>query len=495
MGMAGGAYKADKERAQLALQARQIANQSAQAHQNALLRQQELELRKKAREDSIAMHNRELEARDRQRGFENDLRQQQLDANIEHQRRVDDIALRSAERADALLQQRLAKQSQVYSGYEKMAKQAKAQQEERQALGASAVASVMKLAMKSGGKNEKGELQKGMVPMYALQALNRDMGFDGENQGFVSGGYTSNGDFFLQFAQKDPQSGQMVTRPQVISPIDQYRIMHQQQGIFDNSDRGSMAAQLKKSGFRDDEILLASGINQTQLEQMRKLAAAKQTQDTTLKDRMAGLSMIKDFLDKTADLDEATEKSLRGAYQNGIMQLASQYAPKPPEPGKNAPMMNEDGTLTLPNGTTLRKDQEYTNPQDGKKYIWRGGDPKNFEAMASGEQQNGNKPTERQPGYEMEGDDPAGDENPAETNPAGGEQPTPPQGGGMAGGAAGGAGGSAPAGGGDEAKAMYDRLKSRGLIDKSMSLEDFTRQFNDDNEPEEEMPPMGGEME
>lgn len=529
MGMAGGAYKADKERAQLALQARQIANQSTQARQNAILRQKEIDLRKQAREDSIAMHNRELEVRDRQRGFENDLRQKQLDANIEHQRRVDDIALRAAERADALLQQRLAKQSQVYSGYEKMAKQARAQQEERQALGASAVASVMKLALKSGGKNEKGELQKGMVPMYALQALNRDMGFDGENQGFVSGGYTSNGDFFLQFAQKDPQSGQIVTRPQVISPIDQYRIMHQQQGIFDNSDRGSMAAQLKKTGFRDDEILLASGINQTQLEQMRKLATAKQTQDTTLKDRMAGLSMIKDFLDKTADLDEATEKSLRGAYQNGIMQIASQYAPKAPEPGKNAPMMNEDGTLTLPNGTTLRKDQEYTNPQDGKKYIWRGGDPKNFEAMAGGDNGSGAQGGENglqkygdqgkgrdtmtdsefsarrahqaqyygkvQPGYEMEGDDTAGGENTEETNPAAVEQPTPTKGGGMAGGAAGGAGGAAHAGGGDEAKVMYDRLKSRGLIDKDMSLEDFTRQFNEENEPEEEMQQTGGEME
>lgn len=95
----------------------------------------------------------------------------------------------------------------------------------------------------------------------------------------------------------------------------------------------------------------------------------------------------------------------------------------------------------------------------------------------------------------MEGDDTAGGENTEETNPAAVEQPTPTKGGGMAGGAAGGAGGAAHAGGGDEAKVMYDRLKSRGLIDKDMSLEDFTRQFNEENEPEEEMQQTGGEME
>lgn len=386
MGMAGGAYKGDKERAQLALQARQIANQNANARQNAALRQQELEQREKSRAESKALAEREMAFRQQQQQWDNDFKQQRQNADIAHLQTQDKIALRAAERADEVLQQKYAQQSQVYGGYQQLAKQARAQQEQRQALGQAAVASVMKLAMYSGGKDAKGQPRKGAVPMYALQALNRDMGFDGENQGFVSGGYTQNGDFYLQYAQKDPQTGQMVTRPQVLSPIDQYRVMNHQQGIFDNNDRGTMAAQLKQAGFRNDEILLASGINQTQLEQMQKLAKAKQVQGDTLKDRLSALTAIKGFIDGDgANVDENVMNGLKAAYQNGMMQIAAQFLPKQ-QNGGNALTLNEDGTLTLPNGKTLRPGQEYTNAKDGAKYIWKGGGVGNdsFEKIETG---------------------------------------------------------------------------------------------------------------
>lgn len=518
MGMAGGAYKGDKERAQLALQASQIANQRAQAQESARLRQMELLQRQKAREDAKAQTDREMALRERQMGMENELRNRQLDATIAHQERADAIAARASERADMLLQQKLAQQSQIYGGYEQLERTARAQREQKQALGASAVASVMKLAMRSGGKNDKGEYQKGAVPMYALEALNRDMGFDGKNQGFVAGGYTQNGDFYLQYAQRDPQTGQMVSRPQVMSRMDQYKVMHQQQGIFDNSDRGAMAAELRSAGFRDDEILLASGINQTQLEQMRKLASAKQTQETSMKERLSGLNMIKDFLDKNgADLDEQTMTGLKAAYQNGIQQIAAQYAPKQPEPGVNEPSLNEDGSLTLPNGTTLKKDQEYTNPQDGKKYIWRGGDAKNFEAVESANpettppksadqkryegnklnndafddvfsgplthpevanealrQQGGYKPEDasQEPGIGPRNSNLPDDETAPQGGMAGGAQtvaaPVPPQdggGGGMAGGA--------QNAGGADMQRMFERLKANGVLDDDMTMEQF----------------------
>lgn len=519
MGMAGGAYKGDKERAQLALQARQIANQQAQAAMSARLRQQELLQRQKAREDANAQTQREMDMRERQMGMENDLRNRQLDATIAHQERADAIAARSAERADLLLQQKLAKQSQIYSGYEQLERASRAQREQKQALGASAVASVMKLAMRSGGKNDKGEYQKGAVPMYALQALNRDMGFDGKNQGFVAGGYTQNGDFYLQFAQRDPQTGQMVSRPQVMSRMDQYKVMHQQQGIFDNNDRGAMAAELRSAGFRDDEILLASGINQTQLEQMRKLAAAKQTQETSMKERLSGLSMIKDFLkDNSTELDEQTLSGLKAAYQNGIQQIAAQYAPKKPEAGVNMPTMNEDGSLTLPNGTTLKKDQEYTNPQDGKKYIWRGGDAKNFEAVETADnpahtppksaeeqkynrnrmsndafddvfsgpltnpevkndallRQGGYKPEDasQEPGIGPRISNLPEEEEPSQGGMAGGAQtvkaPVPPQGG-----EGGGMAGGTQDGGAANAERMFERLKANGILDDDMTMEQF----------------------
>ena len=506
MGMAGGAYKGDMERQKLALQAQQIANQNAQAQQSAALRQRELDMREQARDDANALTNREMDIRERQQGIENGFRQQQLDASRVHQDRVDSLAERAAERADALLQQRFVQQSKVYGGYEQLAKQAKAQQQQRQAQGASAVASVMKLAMSSGGKDPKtGATGKGMVPMYALQALNRDMGFDGENQGFVSGGYTQNGDFFLQFARKDPQTGQMVTQPQVLKPMDQYRIMNQQQGIFNNEDRGHMASQLRQAGFRDDEIMLASGINQTQLEQMRKLASAKQVQGETLKEKLSALSLIKGFIDSNGeDIDEQTLAGLKSAYANGIQGIASQFASAQPKAGGNAPTLNADGTLTLPNGTTLRKDQEYTNPSNGYKYIWRGGDVKNFERIHQPQEGNQTMTDSEfssrrahqaqfygkvRPGYELDGDDeldkPAATADtggaPAAANPQGVEDGGKPQGG-MAGGASGGPDGAAPQGGKrSDMEAMFNRLKEKGLIDDDMSL----RQFIELNEEDE----------
>lgn len=404
MGMAGGAYKSDKERAELALRAAQIANQNAQAQQNAALRQQELDQRSQAQSDDRELANRRLDMMDEQTSFENDLKREKQSSDIEHQQTMDGIALRAAERAEMDWQQKYAQQGQVYQGYEQLAAQSRKQQEQRLALGQSAIASAMKLAMNSGGKDANGARQKGAVPMYALQALNRDLGFDGQNQGIVAGGFTANNDFYLQFAQKDPQTGQMVTTPQILSPMDQYRVMHQQMGIFDNNDRGAMAMQLKNSGFRDDEILLASGLNQTQLEELRKAASVKQTQGMNTKERFSQLSMIKTFLDgeQGANLDEETRTALNTAYKNGIMQIASQFMPQQQAANQrnNAPVVGKDGTmLTMPNGTTLRKDQEYTNPRDGKKYIWRGGDPKNFEPI---NETNIEQPTT--PRYELDDD-------------------------------------------------------------------------------------------
>lgn len=502
MGMAGGAYKGDMERRKLALQ-------NAQAQQSAALRQQELEQREKSRAESKALAEREMDFRQQQQQWDNDFRQQRQNADIAHLQTQDEIALRAVERADEVLRQKYAQQSQVYGGYEQLAKQARAQQEQRQALGQSAVASVMKLAMSSGGTDPKtGTTGKGMVPMYALQALNRDMGFDGENQGFVSGGYTQNGDFYLQYAQKDPQTGQMVMRPQVLKPMDQYRIMNQQQGIFNNEDRGNMAAQLKQAGFRNDEILLASGINQTQLEQMQKLAKAKQAQGDTLKDRLAALSAIKSFMmssdDPTkfnADLDEQTLAQLKAAYANGIQGIASQFATTQPKAGGNALTLNKDGTLTLLNGKTLRPGQEYTNPKDGAKYIWKGGGVglDSFEKIETGDiaaQQRQRQPGEGnqtmtdsefsarrahqaqyygkiQPGYELEGDEQLAQQANSTQNEDTANAPS----GGMAAGASVTSGAPAPGGsqGGDsdDMEKMFNALKAKGIINKDMTLDQF----------------------
>ena len=274
MGMAGGAYKGDMERARLALQARQVANQSRAQAQAAALRQRELDQRQQMID---AARQREADARDLA-SMHGKAGRKWLggDGGRENQvpvapTSVDALAARVRQnpRTENALAQKMAQQQQVFSGYEQLGKRERAQREQRQAQGASAVASVMKLA----GMQGKDGNQRGVVPLYALQALNRDMGFDGQNQGFVQGGYTSGGDFFLTYAQRDPQSGQMVTKDHVVSPIDQYKIMHQQPGIFNDADRGNQAGILKKMGYRDNEILLASGLDQTKLEQMQKLMA------------------------------------------------------------------------------------------------------------------------------------------------------------------------------------------------------------------------------
>ena len=94
------------------------------------------------------------------------------------------------------------------------------------------------------------------------------------------------------------------------------------------------------------------------------------------------LMAIKDFVDNNQDkMDESMRTHLMGAYQNGIIQIAGKYAQKPESGGDGGPSVGEDGILRLPNGKTIRKDQEYTNPQDGKKYIWRGGDARNWEPV------------------------------------------------------------------------------------------------------------------
>ena len=524
MGMAGGAYKADKDRAERALRARQMANQANQANQAAALRARELDMRERARQDALAQQAEENDYRRMQSDREFDLRQQKQQADIAHQERRDALLERAQGnmRADRELAAKMKQQADVFSGYAQLGQRERAQREQRQAQGASAVASVLKLA----GMQGKDEKQRGVVPMYALQALNRDMGFDGQNQGFVQGGYTSNGDFFLTYAQRDPQSGQMVTRDQILSPIDQFKIMHQQPGIFNDADRGNQAGILKKMGYRDNEILLASGLDQTKLEQMQKLMAKQQSGQSGMKDQLAGLKMLQDYIEKErANLGSEDLATFEGAVAAGMKNLASQFAPQAPKPGVNMPQVSEDGnTLQLPKGVKLQKDQEYT--ENGKKYIWRGGDVKNFEIVGGdggGQNQQGQqsqKPLNdlekgklnndafdalnpegapgrdvklaAQGGYQVEDTSQIEGVGPRVSNLPEGQEPgatvkppeTPPSGG-MAAGAAGAAGGAAPAVGNQK---MFDSLKRQGAIDKDLTFEQFCKMLEEE-QPEEEPPP------
>lgn len=404
MGMASGVFEADMERAKLRQQAANNAATQALNWRKQQLAEREYEDKRKARERDEALDKERYDQRmklyERELDEKGAREDRKLDYEMWRQDRLDALAERKYALQEAEQQAKYEKQRAIYDGYAQLGKQAKQQQMARQESGATALASVMKLAMGNGGANPKtGKKSKGMVPRYALEALNRDMGFDGQNQGFVSGGYTANGDFFLEYAQKDPQTGQMVTTPQVITPIDQFKIMNKQRGVFTKQDCGEMAAQLKGTGYRDDEIMLASGIDQSQLEQIKKaekqVQAKKAAGNDDLKTQLETIKMLQEYkAGNLQNLNEATQKSLDEAINNGLMDITQninqQFLQK-----KQMQQMREakdtglpvydaqSNTLTLPNGTTLRKNQEWNDPESGNKFVWRGDNAKNFQIYDS----------------------------------------------------------------------------------------------------------------
>ena len=420
MGMAAGAYKADKDNADRRLRARQIDNRHMQAMMQMRLRQREMEQRDKRYAEERELTLRKLNAADEQQKLANERAERKDNAYLRHMQNADRLSSRADERAEQLFrlqtadasfayrnaerersaqEQRYSRQQQIFRGYQQLGEQAQAQQAQKRDLASSAIASAMKIAMTSGKMDASGVPQKGAVPTYVLEALNRDMGFDGKTQGFVSGGFMENGNFHLDYGQRDPQTGQlMAVKPQIMDPVMQYRVMNQQQGIFDDNDRGSMAMQLRKSGYRDDEIMQAQGLNQAQIANLRKAATSKQAQDASLKDRMNQLTMIGKYLEgeNGATLDEGTRNMLSAAYKNGIMQMASQFMPQQQTQTANTNnglQMTQDGMLVMDdaNHTTLRPNQEYRDPKDGNIYVWdgKGNDPvANFKMIRSGD--NGN---------------------------------------------------------------------------------------------------------
>ena len=400
MGMASGVFEADLQRAKLRQQAANDAASHALKWRQQQLEERQYEDKRKAQEREEALEKERYERR--QKLYEQELQakgdreDRKLDYEMRRQDRLDALAERKYALQEAEQQAKYEKQRAVYDGYAQLGKQAKQQQLERQESGASALASVMKLAMSNGGTNPKtGKTSKGMIPRYGLEALNRDMGFDGQNQGFVSGGFTANGDFFLQYAQKDPQTGQMVTTPQVITPVDQFKIMNRQRGIFTNQDLGEMAAQLKQSGYRDDEIMFASGVNQSQLEQIKnaekQVKAQKAAGNSDLKSTLDAIKMLSEYRENNKDmLKEDEVNGLNDAIKNmmtDVTQTINQsYLQKQQaqqmQAAKDAgkPVYDaQKNTLTMPDGTMLQKNQEWTDPETGNKLVWCGDSAKNFQ--------------------------------------------------------------------------------------------------------------------
>ena len=160
-----------------------------------------------------------------------------------------------------------------------------------------------------------------------------------------------------------------------------------------------MAAQLKQSGYRDDEIMLASGVNQSQLEQIKnaekQVKAQKAAGNSGLKSALESIKMLSEYKEKYgSSLDENTLKGLDEAIKNmatDVTQTINQaYLQKQQaqqmQAAKDAgkPVYDaQKNTLTMPDGTMLQKNQEWTDPETGEKFVWKGDGAKNFESLSS----------------------------------------------------------------------------------------------------------------
>lgn len=385
----------------------------------------------------------------------------------------------------------------------------------------------------------------GVIPNELRDLVNRRYGWDGVKTGILpQSGFTVDGSFNILIGNGDDGMGNVATQTQSFNPLQQYQIMNVNQAAFDDNDRGALRQRLINSGYSEKElgVFEQQGANWRRdlAEQKKKLMAMQ----NGMKDQLSGLKMLQDFVtNEGANLSEDDLAALKGAIAAGMKNLASRYMPQQPQPGVNVPQLSEDGsTLKLPNGVTLQKDQEYTNPQDGKKYIWRGGDAKNFEAIGANGQQQGRQPQKpltdlekgklnndafdalnpegmpgrdaklvAQGGYLVEDPSQIEGVGPRISNLPEGQDPgatvEPPATPGkrwtfgdyqkgrvsyrdymrQRPGATGTAGGVAPAGG-DGNQKMFDSLKRQGAIDKDLTFEQFCEMLKDE-QPEENPPP------
>ena len=278
MGMAGGAYKGDMERARLALQAQSIANQAAAQRRAAALREQELN----QRQQMIDAARREREAAAERASMHGKAGRKNLGGGVQEPvsaggRRASmpggqgeapagrqspysvsafDLGAAARQRANDQRLMALERQNQMLGQFQQVVGMERQQAAAKKAQGQSTVASLMKMAMQNGGT----------APMAALQLATRQMGFDGKTAAIGGAGYTADGTFYMDFIQKDNQTGQISRATNTLSRADQGRVYYGQQGIFTNADRAAWRQQMLGARYSDQEINQLAGLNATAIE-------------------------------------------------------------------------------------------------------------------------------------------------------------------------------------------------------------------------------------
>lgn len=252
MGMAGGAYQSDMERARLRLQAAQIAQQGqAQAAQQ---EQANARLAEQARQADMAdaRANREL-----------DIRERQADSKAVPAQRRSPIPTFS--NADALTAARQAAndrrlmelegQNATLGQFRQVVDTEQRQNAAKKAQGQSTMASLMKVAMANGGT----------APMSALALAGRQFGFDNKTCAIGGAGFTQNGDWYVDFVQKD-QNGRLSRKTSTMPFADLGRIYYSQAGIFDNADRAAWRKGMLDAQYSTQEVNTRAGLNATAIE-------------------------------------------------------------------------------------------------------------------------------------------------------------------------------------------------------------------------------------
>ena len=252
MGMAGGAFKGDMERAKLRMQAASIAN--SRRAQEAKERHQREVLAEQARQADMAdaRANRAL-----------DIQEGRGQVAPEPQERRSPYSVFS--NADILAQARqaaadrrlatLSGQNSTLGQFQQVVDMEKRQQQAKREQGQSTMASLMKMAMANGG----------VAPMAAINLANRRFGFDGKTRAIGAAGFTQNGDWFVDFLQKD-QNGQLSRQTSTMPFEQQGQVFYGQAGIFDNADRAAWRKGMLDRKYSTQEVNSMSGLNATMLE-------------------------------------------------------------------------------------------------------------------------------------------------------------------------------------------------------------------------------------
>lgn len=274
MGIAGGAYKGDMERARLALQAQSIANQAAAQRRAAALRERELN----QRQQMIDAANRERQEAAERASMHGKAGRKNLGAGDQggqgaapagrqspYSVSAFDLGAAARQRANDQRLMALERQNNTLGQFQQVVNMERQQAAAKKAQGQATVASLMKMAKLNGG----------VAPIAALELATRQMGFDGKTSAIGGAGFTANGDFFLDFVQKDAQTGQMSRATNLIGRADQGRIYYGQQGIFDNADRAAWRQDMLKNRYSTDEINQYAGLNATAIQGLDEKGRAR----------------------------------------------------------------------------------------------------------------------------------------------------------------------------------------------------------------------------